>query len=498
MLNPGLHSKAFEYLNRLQADSPRLTKRNYEEKMLAILRYPEEEWEEGARQNGILFSPEVHNILKMLKEEGVADSAADYKDRLPLLQSIIDFSIMENAKNDFDRIIKERFTNSESYKVSDKIFFGTMNSRVTTASIRKVPESDEFLIVINRQLWETAKFLTYVLTVVLFDENGGWRGFNPENAEPYLRYFLRNTAAVLNGEEVQEETIPLELEKNSPREQIWLMLDEALHDFILGHEYGHFLHSHFADDNAGKTETAGETDTKDNVTSWKNEYEADRTGLDLTVFRTIGDDSPEPAGLSESEQLVRFERMLMGVMGSWACLHLTWNIEQMWGTLYRPDTWHPPTPLRIASMQGAVGGQMPHKQAAAYAYERLYNIANCTGYLFSKLKPGTAANTPDAKKVEMDFQYYLLQAAGFYDHREIYADLNSIIASLNPPFPPPDRFESMKARELVLSAYRVLIYVIKQGILDWQKCKVIAANCKLILEKNAETFGAKVQGEKRE
>ena len=488
MLNQRLHSKAFEYLIRLQAGSPRHTKRNIEEKMMAILSFPEEKWEEGARENGIIYNPQVHRMLKMLKEEGLDKIYDEHKDGVPRLQSIIDFSIMEETKSGFDRIIQEQFNNAESYNVSDKVFFGTADSNIATAYIQKVPDSDEFLIVINRQLWELAKLVSYMLTIILFNEKGMPRSFNPENAESYLRYFLVNAASILNDSGLQKELQPVALEKGTMPELIWLKLDGSLHDFIIGHEYGHFLKSHFTNECTYKTETLNGTDVKLNLTSWNNEYDADRTGLDLTVFRARGASASEIKEMDDSAKSVAAFNMTLGYLGSWACLHLIWNIEQIWEVVYKPDAGHPPTPLRIASMNSVIFQQMPDKASADYAGQLLWNTASCIKYLFYKIQPDTAKETPRVKDIEARFQHFVLQAVLFYKHRDVVDDLESMQSRFEPPFFAPDNIKAIHEKELMKKAYALLEHTLMTQTIPWQECTAIIERTILILKKNAAIF----------
>jgi hypothetical protein len=70
---------------------------------------------------------------------------------------------------------------------------------------------------------------------------------------------------------------------NARTEPLWCDLDDGLKAFVFGHEYAHLFHSHF-DFLPKSTRSIGGHRVAESIASWDQEYEADRTGIDLSII----------------------------------------------------------------------------------------------------------------------------------------------------------------------------------------------------------------------
>ncbi|MBN1888276.1 MAG: hypothetical protein JW850_09810 [Thermoflexales bacterium] len=481
-------SKALEYLNKIQSNSPQPSKRMVEDALLSILSQPEENWKDAAQRHGLAFGPDIYQRLKALRELQYEDLQVDAKERCLDMQSLVDFKIMEETKAAFDHLISEKFERADQYRISDKVFFGTIETVVVNALITRVPDSDEFLIIINRQLWELAKLLSFTLAGILFNKKGELRAFNPRNTEPYASIFVQNVVAILDH---SWPTKQIPLLKNTVPELMWVVLDTSLHDFIMGHEYGHFLRSHFTNTGTLGTRRIGGMDISFNNTSWKNEYEADGVGLDLAVFRAR--EQMVSAGANPANPMAQGAMsyaMTLAYLGCWACLHLMLRMEQIWGIIYDADAKHPPTPLRIAAMLRIIIQQMPNEGSAKYASEQLKNVAQCIGILFQQvMSAGTRKNNSQLNALESAFQNLVFQAILLDRHKDVICDLEAMLPSFRPPYPVHKTMHMIEKRQLVLTAYKMLHDAFWLQTATWQECVSIIEKSILILKNNFSIWG---------
>lgn len=477
--------KAIEYLDHLQSSGRHQSKRKYEDALQTVLARPEADWVLAATAQGLRYGPELHRRLKLLQSEQFEERDRELRDHAPRYQSLVDYRIMRDTKAAFDDLIKTRFRNPDLYRVSDRVYFGTLEVDVVNALITPVPESDEFLILINRALWEGAKLLSYVLAGTLFSNPHGLGAeIDPRATDPFTRAFLTHFPAILRGGPGNEGwPIP---EKGSTLDVTWLLLDQAMHDFIMGHEYGHFLRGHFDGQCERVVRRVGDRDIRLNTTGWHNEYDADRVGIDLAVMRAKeqmlrASDAEGP----ELDPAVGMS-MITTCLGCWACLHLFWRLEQTRDTVFRVDSSHPPSPLRINAMYWTILSQIPDPGMKKYVADSLRNVARCVGVYFQHLPPATAAKPPRVH-LESAFQNAVFQAVLFTGHENAITILQSMISSFRPPFPVPETMAALKQQHLVLAGYRMLSDALWLRAVTWQDCVSVIETAVAVLQQNKRT-----------
>ena len=189
--------KAIQYLTKLQAQSGQPSARVFEDAVASMLSHPEEQWEDIARRAGLVFTEDLRRQVHHLKESRLLDVMRRGVRDTPALQSVNDYAIMRETKESFDKLIRSRFSQPERYAVSDKVFFGTLESATVNAMITTVPDSDEFLVLINRALWDLAKLLPFTLATTLFSEQFTFRPYDPACDYPNSSLSSEIVAAIM-------------------------------------------------------------------------------------------------------------------------------------------------------------------------------------------------------------------------------------------------------------------------------------------------------------
>jgi len=375
--------KAVHFLTSLQAQTGPPSTRIFEDAVADMLSKPEDQWEEIARRAGLPFGPELCEKVKHLRREGYLEYLSSAAGDAPELQSIVDYSIMSQTKEAFDDLILRRFSQPERYPVSDKVFFGTIESASVNAMITAVPDSDEYLIVINRALWDIAKLLPFTLATTLFTEEFTFRSFDPGRSYPYLPLSAELLASIMNRTRPARSLPPLP-PRDNPIAMVHLCLYRSIHDFILGHEYGHFLRGHFAEDGRTHVCKIGDLSFSQNTTAWRNEYEADRVGLDLAV---IGAKDFMSHDANSSDPIAREaigRAMSLGWLGCWASLQVLFHMDKTWRSVYTLDSSHPPSALRFAAMARTILRQHPSREMVEQAEDMLRSAGHCIAVMFEQ------------------------------------------------------------------------------------------------------------------
>ena len=481
--------KAIQYLTKLQAQSGQPSARVFEDAVASMLSHPEEQWEDIARRAGLVFTEDLRRQVHHLKESRLLDVMRRGVRDTPALQSVNDYAIMRETKESFDKLIRSRFSQPERYAVSDKVFFGTLESATVNAMITTVPDSDEFLVLINRALWDLAKLLPFTLATTLFTEQFTFRPYDPACDYPNSSLSSEIVAAIMTRSRHIKQMPPLP-PRNHPISLVHFSLYRSIHDFIIGHEYGHFLRGHFKRDRRTETYSIGDLSLTLNTTAWRNEYEADRVGLDLAVigareFMSVGANPDDPVAADAIGRA-----MSLGFLGCWACLHLLFQMDHSQRRVYTVDSSHPPPALRIALMARTILSQQANLAMVQQAQELLRSVAQCVGVMFSQLS--SAPLTPDVDRVracESELQNLAFQEVLLDSHAMVMSQLKGILPAFRPPHLLAKHIPSLERTPLILSAFHLLADSVNRKQVTWDNCVSIVEGAIAILEKDAAVCG---------
>jgi hypothetical protein len=465
---------ALQYLEKLQREAEKRIGPEYQNKRIREDSTLHDAQKGSPRIAGVLPASVIEE-MRAFHEQRYAALRAE----IPETQSVIDYSILKQIKTDFDHLITHAFQNADQYNTSAGVYFGTVESPVLNALITSVPESEQYLVVMNRGLWVSISAMTFLLSASLkFDQVPIPFGFDPEKAWTHQEFFAQILNLLLDREVVMQYP-PHDF--HSVENQYWELVDTAAKDFAFGHEYGHFLKNHFEREAGSKRAAVavGRIEVPASLTSWRNEYEADRTGLDLTVFRSRG----FWAELARDEPAVRNELtahgILLGVEGALIILNLLLQAERVRGVVHTPESSHPPTWMRIQSIWSAVAQQARDPATFQHARERLEYSTRAIEFFFQAAVPRTV-EVP----VERLFQDLAFRALFQHTHRDVISLLNTLRDLLQ-----SRSFFSTTARERAGGSpgselYDLLQLAIGKHEVPPEACIGMVQNCIQVLEKN--------------
>jgi hypothetical protein len=280
-------------------------------------------------------------------------------DMVPLTQDYEAFAILQQEKQFFDRLILRRFRNHDRYCLSEDVYFGTLerwNANEFTAQILPVPGCDEYLVIIDQLFWDALALVTHIV-IESVTPSRDRLVFDPRVADRYLVWYERLIDAV-DQQSVFEP--PAFVHRTQTSWWSWQNLRHSANSFVVGHEYGHFLHRHFSRNTAGEMGLGLPGSTLGGcVASWAQEFEADRTGMDLSgmLYQELGIGRaffgpPLLRSRLEPQQLLRYMEQMNGgivlaMQGILTALHVLSNIELARGHVHTSSFSHPPTDLRI-------------------------------------------------------------------------------------------------------------------------------------------------------
>lgn len=227
--------------------------------------------------------PSYSSPLAVLREARFAE----LEQRIPRLQSRIQYHILETHKASFDATIRKSFSDRTRYDTDSTVGFGTVMRRDFGAYVQYMPRQGGSLIVFNEVLWEGLRYMSDLLSAPLRLGDGKVPfKIDYEVARREVDRFGRVLRRIirrehLNGIEIQPEAAKEPLWRN-----LWTDLHNAMEMFVFGHEYGHVLHRHVQQ---GNVDVAGH---------WRREYEADRTALDLVIMTEMREGKSKKAPLN--------------------------------------------------------------------------------------------------------------------------------------------------------------------------------------------------------
>jgi hypothetical protein len=464
--------KALQHLAELQAESPyaggTFAKRKHEEDMIRALSDP---LESSVRWSGFWRA-----ALKEFPKEFSRTSSA-----VPENQSVIDFQIMRKFKKDFDKIIRESFRDSYRYNISEKVYFGTLESSILNAIIKPVPESDEYLIIINRALWESLVAWSYIVVSSL-EHEAILPKFAASRASRCIEIFDQLLQMVLLHRQA-DSIFHFKDHLDELGNTRWEILDGTIHAFVLGHEYAHFLHNHFQ--NAARTQPAviGSKEYRYSVTAWSNEYQADRTALDLVVFfsQQITPEEAKDFPGPEYRAVVMNSGILFAVQGCLTFLYYLCSLEALKGVVYTPESSHPPTWLRIVAMWGVLGSQIPDAGTIQFFQRMMTPILECIDFFIKGEAHPIRLNIGARQFAERLFQDAVFQTLFHRTHYDAIVDLRLLYQATS-------NASSKVSSDRGSLSGPFLNELVKRYDLSLLERKEMIERCLAVLEKNAEVF----------
>jgi len=374
-------SKALEYLAVLQTGTTS----------------PKRQLEDQLAQN--VLNPSL-GTRKLLIREGQAfeetfdqtteyiNSYQQYFEIIPPNQSISDFKTMYELKILFDQCIANKFDKKHEYNYSDRVYFGTIESSNLNALIMPVPESDEFLIIFNRPMWEGLQILSFCISASTKYQNESVE-FDHDEANKYFPLFNKLLEGILLQKELPYFFSDNEVLNDQLRSSMWTQLHDALDAFVLGHEYAHFLRSHVMQAIKLIPSSMGIHRLRSHCYDWWMEYDADMTGLDLSVFRFIDNYEKVLAKnstvkLSDLEQQVlRNRHIQLALEGSLLFLYFLHVLESFKYRIFSKTSTHPPTLLRIAALRGQIFQQISNEKTYNFVMNEVYRVIDRLFYFWS-------------------------------------------------------------------------------------------------------------------
>lgn len=225
---------------------------------------------------------EMHGIYKkypFIMDKFIIDSLRDVLltipvdsiiDQIPMTQSIIDYYVLSETKKEFDYLVNNKFINKENYNLCNNIMFGSVISNNANAQIMKVPEINGYIILINSSLMDSVRILAKII----------------ENLSE-IDFDLKNNPICLNEASTMYNDLMMYIKTGITKSMIPFKLSNkaasyagSMRDFIIAHEYAHYMHSHFYK-NTIENDCIGNANIQMN---WADEYEADDTAFDLVWF----------------------------------------------------------------------------------------------------------------------------------------------------------------------------------------------------------------------
>lgn len=345
--------------------------------------------------------PETERSKRKLEEyaktvnPGFAPDIAFDRHDIPAGQSFIDYQILSQYKSDFDRAISKKFEERHRYCISEQVYFGTVESRTFNALITSVPNSDDYLVVLNRGLWESIGRISGMLSDAVVSNHEGILEFDEGRSRTHAKKFCSLIDYLISHYPLLVQNP--ELRVGSRPEVFWCEIDDAMHAFVFGHEYAHFLHGHFDGSvDLAESRSIGAIACKCHTTSWSNEYEADRTGLDLSVFRSRERHSSGVSWIPRLNKVAWNEGIIRAVQGCLLFLTLLCRLERLKSLIFYPHSAHPPTWLRLAAMWGILGQQIPPPMMRTVQERHIDPLLICLEYWFHLIDP------PDNADIQLE------------------------------------------------------------------------------------------------
>lgn len=200
-------------------------------------------------------------------------------------ESIQSYSILKTLFNTIETTAK-----NISLKTKNKPIIGTAFSKEYNAFAEKVPNTDEYLIVFEGELFTLSNLLAKLIALCLPDfkitENAVSFSFEVNRIRRHIQSneVLQNRFAdlVYNAIYLGQPNKTQQYFLDEPFGKLQYELLFSLELFVVGHEYGHIYCGHLNDNNLIKQLHNG-TSIQRISPDWTMEYEADRIGLVLLL-----------------------------------------------------------------------------------------------------------------------------------------------------------------------------------------------------------------------
>jgi hypothetical protein len=186
-----------------------------------------------------------------------------------------------------------------SMEIPQLPIMGTLNSGRVNAMAIAVPNSDEYIIVFEFQVFMFALLFCKAIALAIPDlgeKDGMWHfSLNMQDIEKEIN---NNKNAIQRFSEVLSAYllfgVPGKAPPYSPKHTVSLLaniLYTSMELFIMGHEYGHIQRNHFTQSSRMSIKI-GQKDVQELRPEWKKEIEADIIGLQLSTHAMLGKGYP--------------------------------------------------------------------------------------------------------------------------------------------------------------------------------------------------------------
>lgn len=486
-------SKALEYLACLQSGTTN----------------PKRQLEDQLAKN-VLNPPLGARILLLRKGQAFEDAFdqtteyintfQQYSKIVPPNQSISDFEKMQELKIVFDQCIANKFDKKHEYNYSDKVYFGTIESSNLNALILPVQESDEFLIIFNRSLWEGLQILSFCVSASTKDQNESVE-LDHNEAKKHFPLFSKLLKGILLQKELPYFFSDNEVLNDPLRSSMWALLHDALDSFVFGHEYAHFLRGHFMQDVKLMPTSMGIHRLRSHCYDWWMEYDADMTALDLSVFRFIDNYEKDLAKNSTvklshlEKKRLRNQYIQLAFEGSFLFLYFMHAIESFTCSISSETSTHPPTILRIAALRGQIFQQIPDDMTFKFVMNQAYGVIDRLSYFLSNssMLPDIPSDNANLR-AEFTLQSNVFSQLFVRSHFDVLTDLYRLRDFLS-----KRQGTFIKAMiEMIgvvppgwLEIFEQMDKSMKGDQLETETVSQMLENCIGVLEKNAECWQAK-------
>jgi len=375
------------------------------------------------------IEPFVGGLSVQLKNTRLAQHP-DYIElfrEIPATQDVQHYAILRQEKRLCDWLIDTKFHERHRYLTSPSVYFGTLDMDQLNAMICPVPESDEYLVAINFHLWDAIDLVSDIL-VKSIRQDGHRLVFDAAAAQTLVDKYELILSRIVAHSPLPSSDMTARTAKYG---WSWHSLRSTACRFVFAHEYAHFLHGHMQQQSRPVRISVGERACEGRATDWKNEYEADRTAMDLAVMLTqsisssqgLRDTSTDGAQNFIKHTQLHQQGGTAALHGILLCLNVLCHLDQVMHNVYTVESSHPPSLLRLHHAWGVIGSQMPY--GGAVIEQQLQPLSECFEFLADKcqsLQKGSGSGGHS----ECDFQGAVLSSLFSLRHDEVIGKLQLI------------------------------------------------------------------------
>ena len=222
-----------------------------------------------------------------LSDKAFSDMAAALADIPTPYENPVLYRILQRLQKEMDAIIK-LMPSTTAAAANRRFFVGTLPTGQVNARAIAVPNSDDYLIVFDTQIFNFVNLLAKaVASAALPVQHNGVASMSLSSDDVERR--IREDPDVLaRFEEVVcmylvtgfvGAAAPYSLEP--PFASMAAELVDSTELFIMGHEYGHVISGHFAREQRTLRSALPEQDAQEFATDWNDEFVADNRGVEL-------------------------------------------------------------------------------------------------------------------------------------------------------------------------------------------------------------------------